>query len=247
MSSETEYNPAYDDYTSNEYPPDWEGRARDVRKRDRYTCQECGVKSTRVDDVYFDVDHIIPKSEGGSHRKSNLQSLCPACHAEKHPGNMDLSKRARKWKRRNKRSWAISLLRVVTVIPLLLSLLSNNPQTATDRSGRKVELTPIDSLSDLPPGRGVSIDVRLATLWDNSSNSIQQVGLLAPAGSTREDDTAVIKFVAWSGNNLNGSVESAEGSGIGRQNQCTEAGECCCGEDTLPLREAGGFTRSKAY
>lgn len=45
----------------------------------------------------------------------------------------------------------------------------------------------------------------------------------------------------------NGSVESADGVGIGRHNRDTEAGEYSCSEDTFSLREASSFTRSKAY
>lgn len=46
---------------------------------------------------------------------------------------------------------------------------------------------------------------------------------------------------------LLGSVESTDDAGIGRQNDGIEAGECAYAQDTLPLREASGVTRSKAY
>lgn len=200
--SDIEYDPTYDDYTSDEYPPDWKGRAREIRKRDGYTCQDCGVKSTRVDEVYFHVDHIIPKSDGGSHEKANLQSLCPACHATKHPGNTELAERADEWQHRNDRSWIVRVLRVLFVVPVLLALGADRPRVITDQAGRAIELTPVSSLSDLPAERGVSVDIRVATLWDNSNDSIQQVGLLAPAGTTRTDDCDVVKFVTWAGNDL---------------------------------------------
>jgi 5-methylcytosine-specific restriction endonuclease McrA len=200
MSEETAYNPAYDDYTSEEYPPDWKARAKTVVDRDGYTCQNCGVVSTRVDDVYFDVDHIIPKSDDGSHARSNLQSLCPSCHAAKHPGNTKLAKRARKWERRNKRSLSRRLLRVLLVVPVLLGLLSSSSRMVTDEHGRKIKLSTVESVSNMPAECGVSVDVRVATLWDNSAESIQQVGLLAPVNSSPRDDSPVVKFVVWEGN-----------------------------------------------
>jgi hypothetical protein len=200
MPEEIAYDPAYDDYTTDGYPPDWKARAKTVVDRDGYTCQNCGVMSTRVDDVYFDVDHIIPKSDDGSHARSNLQSLCPSCHAAKHPGNTKLAQRARKWERRNKRSLSRRLLRVLLVVPVLFDLLSSSSRTVTDEHGRKIKLSSIESVSNMPAERGVSVDVRVATLWDNSNETIQQVGLLAPANSSPRDDSAVVKFVVWTDN-----------------------------------------------
>jgi hypothetical protein len=52
---------------------------------------------------------------------------------------------------------------------------------------------------------------------------------------------------SWDGYCTDGSVESEDGAGIGRQKDGIEAGECAYGQDTLPLREASGFARSKAY
>lgn len=92
---------------------------------------------------------------------------------------------------------------------VLLDLLADRPRVVTDQAGRAIELTEINSLSALPADRGVSVDIRLATLWDNSNDSIQQVGLLAPAGTTRTDDCDVVKFVTWAGN---GHPELREGA-----------------------------------
>jgi 5-methylcytosine-specific restriction protein A len=39
-------------------------------------CVVCGQPAT-------DVDHIIPKRRGGSDDRSNLQTLCHACHSRK--------------------------------------------------------------------------------------------------------------------------------------------------------------------
>lgn len=202
MTTETSYDPAYDDYTSEEYPPDWDGRRKAVLTRDDYTCRHCGVKSTRVDDVYFDVDHTVAKSDGGGHELSNLQTLCPSCHADKHTGNRKLARRARDWERRNTRSVALRVLRVLLVVPVLFDLLTGSAESVTDEYGREIELTPVGSLPALPTDRGVSTDARIATLWNSSSSSVQQVGLLAPADSGRDDDVTLVRFVVWADNGL---------------------------------------------
>jgi 5-methylcytosine-specific restriction endonuclease McrA len=103
--------PQYNKHPSAEYPPGWQSRRRKVPRRDGFICQECGVRSTRVDDVRFDVDHILPKSDGGSHAPENLQTLCLSCHANKHPGNQGLRQRARTYERRVRRSWSESFSR----------------------------------------------------------------------------------------------------------------------------------------
>lgn len=51
----------------------------DVLKRDR-RCQLCGAAS--ADDV-LEVDHIVPRSKGGSNDPSNLQVLCRTCNRGK--------------------------------------------------------------------------------------------------------------------------------------------------------------------
>lgn len=62
------------------YPEDWQGRARDVRRRDGLKCCNCDRT-----DLPLHVHHIVPKSVGGSHRKSNLVTLCEYCHVAVHP------------------------------------------------------------------------------------------------------------------------------------------------------------------
>lgn len=196
------YDPRYDSYTSDEYPPDWEGRRERVLERDGYTCQGCGVTSTRVDSVFHDVDHVVPKSEGGSHALGNLQTLCPACHAEKHPDNDSLARRAREFQRRNRPSGLWRLLRVLLVVPVALSALSGDDGVVTDEHGRRLEVVPVGALDGLPEGEGVTVEVRVATLWDPSTDAIGQVGLFAPADSSREDDVPLVKFTAWADGRL---------------------------------------------
>lgn len=69
--------------TGTGYPTDWDRRRRRVLERDGYTCQACGDRGGPYGDVELHVDHILPKSRGGSHREENLQTLCRGCHDAK--------------------------------------------------------------------------------------------------------------------------------------------------------------------
>ena len=50
-----------------------------VRARDNYTCQYCGKKSPPD----LEVDHIVPRSRGGSDRPDNLIASCHVCNQTK--------------------------------------------------------------------------------------------------------------------------------------------------------------------
>lgn len=50
--------------------------------RDDYRCLACG-RSPEGDDVVLHVDHIIPRSKGGSDGDDNLQTLCAECNLGK--------------------------------------------------------------------------------------------------------------------------------------------------------------------
>ena len=54
----------------------------DVLKRDR-KCVLCGATPEIDSDVRLHVDHIIPRSKGGSNEMSNLQVLCAECNLGK--------------------------------------------------------------------------------------------------------------------------------------------------------------------
>lgn len=56
-------------------PPGW-NRLRRRHLRHEPACRTCGQPAT-------DVDHIIPRSQGGSDADWNIQSLCAVHHAEK--------------------------------------------------------------------------------------------------------------------------------------------------------------------
>lgn len=72
------------------YPSDWDSRRKRVYKRDNYECNKCGRKGGPDRYVELHAHHIIPKSKGGSHELSNLQTVCKSCHKEVH-SNTDSS------------------------------------------------------------------------------------------------------------------------------------------------------------
>jgi hypothetical protein len=60
-----------------------------VLARDKWKCLSCG-RSSREDGVLLEVDHIIPRSKGGSDDMTNLQTLCKKCNIGK--SNKDSTK-----------------------------------------------------------------------------------------------------------------------------------------------------------
>ena len=64
---------AAEDYKANLY---WSNIRLDVLKRDKYTCQRCGL----VGDSKFHVHHIMKRIEGGTDHYDNLIVVCPGCH-----------------------------------------------------------------------------------------------------------------------------------------------------------------------
>jgi hypothetical protein len=70
-----------------EYPSDWRTRRKKVLKRDGYECQNCGVKGGSRGRATLHAHHIVPKSNGGSHKLSNLKTVCHECHKAVH-GNV---------------------------------------------------------------------------------------------------------------------------------------------------------------
>lgn len=53
-----------------------------VLARDNWTCCSCG-RSSREDGIILEVDHIIPRSKGGTDDIENLQTLCKKCNIGK--------------------------------------------------------------------------------------------------------------------------------------------------------------------
>lgn len=58
------------------------GRWFGVLARDKFCCCACG-RSTKLHGVLLHVDHIVPRSKGGSDEESNLQTLCQKCNIGK--------------------------------------------------------------------------------------------------------------------------------------------------------------------
>lgn len=63
------------------YGTAWDKLRKQILMRDKYLCQECLRKGRPIQAT--NVDHIRPKSAGGTDDPKNLQSLCELCHREK--------------------------------------------------------------------------------------------------------------------------------------------------------------------
>lgn len=197
MGNRTEaYSPRYDDYPSAEYPPDWQARRQRVLRRDDYRCQGCGIESTRVDDVRFDVDHVVPKSDGGTHATENLQTLCPSCHADKHPGNTGLKRRGRAFDRRNQPGLLTRVLR--SLLGPFVDSVGPDERTVLDDRGRKLRLRSLSEAATLPEGTGVTVRVSVTELWETDSETVHQMGRLRDATPDGEAGR-VARFVVWHG------------------------------------------------
>lgn len=56
----------------------WRRKRDAVMARDKYICQVCltAGRYTPADEV----DHVVPRAEGGSDADGNLQAICRGCH-----------------------------------------------------------------------------------------------------------------------------------------------------------------------
>lgn len=54
----------------------------DILARDQWQCRSCG-RTARGDGIVLHVDHILPRSRGGSDCPDNLQTLCHKCNIGK--------------------------------------------------------------------------------------------------------------------------------------------------------------------
>lgn len=52
----------------------------EVLRRDNYTCRYCGASAPSV---LLEIDHVVPRSAGGTDARENLQVLCEDCNAGK--------------------------------------------------------------------------------------------------------------------------------------------------------------------
>lgn len=73
-----------------------QGLRRQVMRDSGYRCAHCGITGeerrwpcgrfgfyTDTPNVFLSIDHIVPKSRGGSHDPSNLRVLCTPCNTKK--------------------------------------------------------------------------------------------------------------------------------------------------------------------
>ena len=64
---------------------DWKRTRERIKKRDGYRCTDinCETPNRGVGGRLI-VDHIIPRSNGGTDDDANLRSLCPSCDNRRH-------------------------------------------------------------------------------------------------------------------------------------------------------------------
>lgn len=55
----------------------------EIKRRDNYTCQNCGISVQQEPHLLLEIDHIIPLSKGGLTTEENLQTLCWKCNRTK--------------------------------------------------------------------------------------------------------------------------------------------------------------------
>ena len=55
----------------------------EIKQRDNYTCQNCGLSIYDEKNLLLEIDHIIPLSKGGITSHDNLQTLCWKCNRKK--------------------------------------------------------------------------------------------------------------------------------------------------------------------
>lgn len=58
----------------------------DIMKKYNYTCLKCNKKEP---EIKLTIDHIVPLSKGGLHKKDNIQPLCRSCNSRKHTKIID--------------------------------------------------------------------------------------------------------------------------------------------------------------
>lgn len=69
--------------SSSNYPDNWDEIRDEVCEDHNYRCANCHRTETALE-----VHHVVPVRLGGSHQRSNLKPLCPACHGAVHNDEM---------------------------------------------------------------------------------------------------------------------------------------------------------------
>jgi 5-methylcytosine-specific restriction enzyme A len=65
------------------YGPEWDRLRKRILERDSYLCQCKHCKAEGRTTLAHEVDHIVPKSKGGTDDPRNLQSINRDCHKRK--------------------------------------------------------------------------------------------------------------------------------------------------------------------
>lgn len=71
-----------------DYPSDWDTRRKNVYRRDDFQCQNCGRQGGPSAQLNLNAHHIVPKRNGGTHKLSNLITVCEQCHSAIHDENV---------------------------------------------------------------------------------------------------------------------------------------------------------------
>lgn len=87
-------------------------RKEAVLHRDKYTCQICGKKHTRLE-----VHHIIYRSQGGTNDENNLITLCEDCHKKVHNGILTINKKPKKMSLKHATHMSIIRSQLLKVYP----------------------------------------------------------------------------------------------------------------------------------
>jgi len=72
-----------------ELPSDWGSRRERVYERDDYECQNCGRTGGPRGHAELHAHHNVPRHSGGTHRLSNLMTVCSDCHDAIHHEDVD--------------------------------------------------------------------------------------------------------------------------------------------------------------
>ena len=83
------FNGLYGDRKKKYYGDNWLKRRREIRKRDSYCCQLCGISEAEYGmelSVHHKIPFVVFKDYKDANELSNLQSLCEPCHRIVHSG-----------------------------------------------------------------------------------------------------------------------------------------------------------------
>lgn len=85
--------------TQRGYGPSWKAIRDEIIEKHPYCADPYQVHGgSQVPAT--DVDHVIPRKEGGTDAENNLQSLCHACHSRK------TAREDGRWGRRRRQTWS---------------------------------------------------------------------------------------------------------------------------------------------